>query len=144
MTYTLRMSRLTLSKESDRLAMTSFYARRVVIPSPGLSLDARYDEGKAPMPSTVPSLSTALSQTLRLINAGANPGIRSGTENYQLYRDTVITNRLTQRQSVSVPLMKRPFGPFSPEPQTLPISSSMTIPFCPAASPKKAAPSARR
>jgi len=28
------------------------------------------------------------------------------TENYQLYRDTVITNRLTQRQSVNVPLMK--------------------------------------
>src|SRR5882724_4345960 len=27
-------------------------------------------------------------------------------ENYQLYRDTVITNRLTQRQSVNVPLMK--------------------------------------
>lgn len=28
------------------------------------------------------------------------------TENYQLYRDTVITSRLTQRQSVNVPLMK--------------------------------------
>ncbi len=28
------------------------------------------------------------------------------TTNYQLYRDTVITNRLTQRQSVNVPLMK--------------------------------------
>lgn len=28
------------------------------------------------------------------------------TENYQLYRDTVITNRLTQRQSVNIPLMK--------------------------------------
>jgi hypothetical protein len=28
------------------------------------------------------------------------------TENYQLYRDTVVTNRLTQRQSVNVPLMK--------------------------------------
>jgi hypothetical protein len=28
------------------------------------------------------------------------------TENYRLYRDTVITNRLTQRQSVNVPLMK--------------------------------------
>lgn len=28
------------------------------------------------------------------------------TENYQLYRDFVITNRLTQRQSVNVPLMK--------------------------------------
>ncbi len=28
------------------------------------------------------------------------------TETYQLYRDTVITNRLTQRQSVNVPLMK--------------------------------------
>jgi hypothetical protein len=28
------------------------------------------------------------------------------TENYQLYRDTVITNRLTQRQSVNMPLMK--------------------------------------
>jgi hypothetical protein len=27
-------------------------------------------------------------------------------ENYHLYRDTVITNRLTQRQSVNVPLMK--------------------------------------
>lgn len=27
-------------------------------------------------------------------------------ENYQLYRDTVITNRLTQRQSVNIPLMK--------------------------------------
>jgi hypothetical protein len=26
------------------------------------------------------------------------------TENYQLYRDTVIINRLTQRQSVNVPL----------------------------------------
>lgn len=25
------------------------------------------------------------------------------TDNYQLYRDTVITNRLTQRQSVNVP-----------------------------------------
>jgi hypothetical protein len=28
------------------------------------------------------------------------------TENYQLYRDTVIINRLTQRQSINVPLMK--------------------------------------
>lgn len=28
------------------------------------------------------------------------------TQNYALYRDTVITNRLTQRQSVNVPLMK--------------------------------------
>ena len=28
------------------------------------------------------------------------------TENYLLDRDTVITNRLTQRQSVNVPLMK--------------------------------------
>jgi hypothetical protein len=28
------------------------------------------------------------------------------SENYRLYRDTVITNRLTQRQSVNVPLMK--------------------------------------
>jgi hypothetical protein len=28
------------------------------------------------------------------------------TDNYELYRDTVITNRLTQRQSVNVPLMK--------------------------------------
>lgn len=28
------------------------------------------------------------------------------TENYQLYRDKVITNRLTQRQSINVPLMK--------------------------------------
>lgn len=28
------------------------------------------------------------------------------TENYQLYRDTVITNRLTNRQSVNMPLMK--------------------------------------
>lgn len=28
------------------------------------------------------------------------------TENYQLNRDTVITNRLTQRQSVNIPLMK--------------------------------------
>lgn len=28
------------------------------------------------------------------------------TQNYQLYRDTVVTNRLTQRQSVNVPLMK--------------------------------------
>lgn len=28
------------------------------------------------------------------------------TENYELYRDTVITNRLIQRQSVNVPLMK--------------------------------------
>lgn len=28
------------------------------------------------------------------------------TENYELYRDTVITNRLSQRQSVNVPLMK--------------------------------------
>lgn len=28
------------------------------------------------------------------------------TDNYLLYRDTVITNRLTQRQSVNVPLMK--------------------------------------
>jgi hypothetical protein len=27
-------------------------------------------------------------------------------ENYELYRDTVIVNRLTQRQSVNVPLMK--------------------------------------
>lgn len=26
------------------------------------------------------------------------------TQNYQLYRDTVITNRITQRQSVNVPL----------------------------------------
>jgi len=28
------------------------------------------------------------------------------TENYQLYRDTVIINRLTQRQSINVPLIK--------------------------------------
>jgi hypothetical protein len=28
------------------------------------------------------------------------------TENYELYRDTVIVNRLTQRQSVNIPLMK--------------------------------------
>jgi hypothetical protein len=28
------------------------------------------------------------------------------TQNYELYRDTVITNRLTQRQSVNVPYMK--------------------------------------
>jgi hypothetical protein len=28
------------------------------------------------------------------------------TSNYEIYRDTVITNRLTQRQSVNVPLMK--------------------------------------
>jgi hypothetical protein len=28
------------------------------------------------------------------------------TENYQLYRDTVIINRLTQRQSINIPLMK--------------------------------------
>jgi hypothetical protein len=28
------------------------------------------------------------------------------TDNYLLYRDTLITNRLTQRQSVNVPLMK--------------------------------------
>jgi DNA-binding cell septation regulator SpoVG len=28
------------------------------------------------------------------------------TDNYELYRDTVITNRLTQQQSVNVPLMK--------------------------------------
>jgi hypothetical protein len=28
------------------------------------------------------------------------------TENYQLYRDRVIINRLTQRQSINVPLMK--------------------------------------
>jgi hypothetical protein len=28
------------------------------------------------------------------------------TENYQLYRDIVLTNRITQRQSVNVPLMK--------------------------------------
>ncbi len=28
------------------------------------------------------------------------------TDNYDLYRDTVITNRLTQQQSVNVPLMK--------------------------------------
>src|SRR5918911_1544148 len=28
------------------------------------------------------------------------------TENYQLYRDKVIINRLTQRQSINVPLMK--------------------------------------
>ena len=28
------------------------------------------------------------------------------TENYQLYRDTIITNRLTQRQNVNVPFMK--------------------------------------
>ncbi|NCN28251.1 hypothetical protein GW915_11830, partial [bacterium] len=27
-------------------------------------------------------------------------------ENYQLYRDKVVINRLTQRQSVNVPLMK--------------------------------------
>src|ERR1019366_5313701 len=27
-------------------------------------------------------------------------------ENYELYRDFVITNRLTQRQSVNIPLMK--------------------------------------
>lgn len=29
------------------------------------------------------------------------------TENYELYRDKVITNRLTQRQSVNIPLMKQ-------------------------------------
>src|SRR5580700_10800344 len=29
------------------------------------------------------------------------------TTNYELYRDTVITNRLTQRQSVNVPNMKK-------------------------------------
>ncbi len=28
------------------------------------------------------------------------------TENYQLYRDKVIVNRLTQRQSINVPLIK--------------------------------------
>src|SRR6267143_6033850 len=28
------------------------------------------------------------------------------TENYQLYRDRVIINRLTQRQSINVPLIK--------------------------------------
>jgi hypothetical protein len=28
------------------------------------------------------------------------------TENYELYREAVITNRLTQRQSVNVPFMK--------------------------------------
>src|SRR5229473_6080564 len=27
-------------------------------------------------------------------------------ENYELYRDTVIVNRLTQRQSVNIPLLK--------------------------------------
>lgn len=37
---------------------------------------------------------------------GASAGTSNGTENYQLYRDTVITNRLTQRQRVNVPLMK--------------------------------------
>ncbi len=29
------------------------------------------------------------------------------TLNYELYRDTVIINRLTQRQSVNVPYMKK-------------------------------------
>jgi|GEM_PF-1671401 len=29
-----------------------------------------------------------------------------GTDNYELYRNTVIVNRLTQRQSVNVPWMK--------------------------------------
>ena len=29
------------------------------------------------------------------------------TTNYELYRDTVITNRLLQRQSVNVPYMKK-------------------------------------
>lgn len=32
------------------------------------------------------------------------------TENYTLYRDKVITNRLTQRQSVNIPLMKYAIG----------------------------------
>ena len=32
----------------------------------------------------------------------------SGTTNYQIYRDTVVTNRLTQRRSVNIPPMKAP------------------------------------
>ena len=40
------------------------------------------------------------------------------TENYQLYRDTVITNRLTQRQSVNVPLIKATIRTLLPAPPT--------------------------
>ncbi|HEV7242868.1 MAG TPA: hypothetical protein VGQ36_26820 [Thermoanaerobaculia bacterium] len=42
------------------------------------------------------------------------------TENDQLYRDTDITNRLTQRQSENVPLMKATIRTLSLAPQSRP------------------------
>lgn len=53
-----------------------------------------------------------LKTSIETINANLDADLRwrerrhpAWTTNYQLYRDTVVTNRLTQRQSVNVPLM---------------------------------------
>ena len=42
------------------------------------------------------------------------------TSNYDLHRDTVIINRLTQRQSVNVPYMKSKSSPPEPRAATAP------------------------
>jgi hypothetical protein len=67
----------------------------------------RHDEGNSfPCPRSQPSPSRRCRRTSTPTAVGGSVGISSGTTNYELYRDTLITNRLTQRQGVNVPLMK--------------------------------------